>query len=78
MAETVAGNDPKELLLVHDAFRSDGALRPLVHFHSGRTVGELTDLTMTEEAFRKLLALSPDLEMEALAGIGRNSIRRTK
>jgi hypothetical protein len=62
----VAGNTPQDLVTVREAFRKSGLLRPHIHCTLGRTIDEMENLTFTESAFRKLLALEPDSECEDL------------
>lgn len=57
---------PDDLLAVREAFRKVGALRPQVYVEAGRTLDELGNITLTETAFRKLLALEPDSECDDL------------
>jgi len=59
-----AGADPGDLLAVREAFRKGGLLRAHMHVETGRTVDEMGNLTLTEGAFRRLLALEPDSECE--------------
>lgn len=60
------GADPQDLLTVREAFRKSGLLRPLIHCDPGRTLDEMSNLTFTEAAFRRLLALEPDTECDDL------------
>jgi|GEM_PF-1540455 len=60
------GADPLELMAVREAFRKDGLLRQYIHCEPARTIDEMTNVTLTEVAFRKLLALEPDYECEQL------------
>jgi len=76
LADVCAGNVPKDNLIVVESCRSNGVLRPHIHFDYGRTIGELADLTLTEASFRRLLALEPDAEMALLAELRRNGNRR--
>jgi hypothetical protein len=58
------GNNPQDLLAVREAFRKTGLLRPHVRCELGRTLDELSNLTLAESTFRQLLALEPDSECE--------------
>lgn len=60
------GHNPDDLLIVREAFRKSGLLRPHCHVDAGRTLDELANITLTENAFRKLLGLEPDSECDDL------------
>lgn len=66
MLQPAAGAECNDLVTVREAFRKDGMLRPHVLCDAGRTLDEMGSLTLTEGAFRKLLALEPDSECEDL------------
>ena len=61
---SAGGNNPQDLLAVREAFRKTGLLRPHVRCEPGRTLDELSNLTLTESSFRQLLALEPDSECD--------------
>ena len=63
LCEMAGGNAPDEMLLLREAMVRSGVLRPHIHCTAGRTIDELENLTLTENAFRKLLSLEPDSEM---------------
>jgi hypothetical protein len=58
------GTDPQDLITVREAFRKSGCLRPHIRFEAGRTLDEMSNLTLTETAFRQFLALEPDSECD--------------
>ena len=60
--QPAAGGDANDLLLVREAFRRNGLLRPHLHLVVGRTIDEMGNLTLTEKAFRQLLVMEPDSE----------------
>jgi len=64
LLQPAAGADSNDLITVREAFRKGGLLRPHLHCEVGRTVDEMGNLTLTEAAFRKLLALEPDNECD--------------
>jgi hypothetical protein len=64
LLQPAGGSDPEDVLVVREAFRKSGVLRPHIHSEPGRTLDELGHLTLTEVAFRKLLSLEPDGECE--------------
>jgi len=80
LAETAAGNDSNQLLEVHDAFSKGGTLRPHIHYDYGRTISEISDITLKESAFRQLLGLAQDSELETLEILANTKgvIRRLK
>ena len=56
------GVDPRELMTVREAFRRSGILRQHINGDPGRTLDEMSNLTLSEVSFRKLLALETDNE----------------
>lgn len=66
MLQPAAGADINDLLVVREAFRKGGIIRPHIHCEIGRTVEEMSNLAITEAAFRRLLALEPDSECDDL------------
>ena len=64
LLQPAAGADITDLITVREAFRKAGLLRPNLHCEPGRTLDETSNLTLTETAFRKLLALEPDSECD--------------
>ena len=54
------------MLLVREAFASQGILRKHIHCELGRTVDENYNLSLKESTFRTLLALESDSEHEEL------------
>ena len=66
LLQPAGGADPQDLLTVREAFRKGGLLRQHVHCEPGRTLDEMGNLTLTETAFRKLVALEPDTECDEL------------
>jgi hypothetical protein len=61
-----AGTEPNDLLAVRESFRRGGILRPHVLCEVGRTIDEMSNLTLMEGAFRRFLALEPDTECDDL------------
>ena len=61
-----AGADINDTLVVREAFRRNGLLRPHILCEPGRTIEEIGNLAMSERSFRKFLALEPDSECEEL------------
>jgi hypothetical protein len=59
-------HSPDDLLIVREAFRKSGLLRPHCHVDMGRTLDELANISLTESSFRKLLGLEPDSECDDL------------
>ncbi|MDD2600027.1 MAG: hypothetical protein PHO37_12515 [Kiritimatiellae bacterium] len=64
MLQPSAGTSPKDLLLVRESFSKSGALRPHIHCRLARVIDEISDLTLRESSYRRLLALEPDYECE--------------
>ena len=64
--QPAAGADPSDLLAVREAFRKGGLLRQHILCDAGRTMDEMSNLSLKEGAFRRLLALEPDSECDDL------------
>lgn len=64
--QPAAGADFNDLLAVREAFRLGGMLRQHCHCDPGRTIDEIGSLSLTEGAFRRLLALEPDTECDEI------------
>lgn len=62
------GTNPQDLITVREAFRKTGCLRPHIRFEAGRTIDEMSNLTLTETAIRQFLALEPDTECDDVVG----------
>ena len=66
MLTPAGGADPLDILAVRESFRKGGLLREHTHSEPARVIDEMASLTLSESAFRKLLALEPDYECEEL------------
>ncbi len=66
MLQPAAGADATDLIAVREAFLRGGLLRLHILCEPGRTIDEASSLTLTEGAYRKLLALAPDSECDDL------------
>lgn len=62
--QPAAGTDINDLIIVREAWRKGGVLRQHCHCESGRTIDETYNLTLTEGAFRRILALESDSECD--------------
>lgn len=61
-----SGGNADDMIVAREAFSSRGILRKHIHCELGRTIDETDKLSLTESAFRTLLALEPDSECEDL------------
>ena len=64
LLQPAGGAEPSDLLAVREAFRKGGLLRPHIHWEAGRTFDEMANVTLSENSYRKLLALEPDSECD--------------
>ena len=78
LAETCGATEPMDLLTIHNAFKKQGVLRRHLLFEYGRTVSEINDPTLTEQAFCTFLNLPDDGEMSELAQMTRHLVKRGK
>ena len=70
--EVCAARDPEASLEVRAAFRSDtGILRPHIVCKPDLTLDQYHAISLSEEAFNKLLALPADREVMAFASFAR-------
>ena len=69
LAQTAAADIPRDLLLVRDAFRPDGVLRPYVVFRFGRSLDEFSEISLTERAFLSYLHQPKNEEVESMLAL---------